>query len=167
LGPALIEAFRYNKWANLHLLDICAQLSPKQLELTSPGTYGTIAATWQHLIGAERRYLWRLGGDVGRFSVRHKFPGIAALKKEAEISGDQLIDSAKGAKTGACVVSRWTEGTQKVDVAVLLVQALHHGNDHRTHICTILGQHGIPYGHMDVWAYGLAIGAVVPVALKS
>jgi uncharacterized damage-inducible protein DinB len=161
VGPVLIEAFRYNKWANLHLLAVCATLSPTQLELTSPGTYGTIAATWQHLVGAERRYLWRLGGDVGRFTVRHKFPGIAVLRKEAATSGDQLINVARRAKGDASVVSRWKEGARRVNVGVLLIQALHHGNDHRTHVCTILGHHGIPYGHMDVWAYGESIGADV------
>jgi uncharacterized damage-inducible protein DinB len=163
----LVEAFRYNKWANLHLLDVCAKLSAKQLELTAPGTYGTIAATWQHLVGAERRYLWRLGGDQGRFAVRHKFPGIDVLSKEAAVSGEQLIQLASRAKAGAKVVSRWKEGAMRINVEVLLVQALHHGNDHRTHICTILGLHGIPYGDMDVWAYGDATGTIVPITSKS
>jgi Uncharacterized protein conserved in bacteria len=76
LGPVLIEAFRYHKWANLYLLDVCAKLPDEQLQLTAPGTYGTIAATLQHLLSAERRYLWRLGGSEGRFAVRHKFPGM-------------------------------------------------------------------------------------------
>ena len=40
---------------------------------------------------------------------------------------------------------------------------MHHGNDHRTHVCTILGHHGIEYGQMDVWGYGLATGALAPV----
>ena len=42
---------------------------------------------------------------------------------------------------------------------VIAVQALHHGNEHRTHICTILGTHGIEYGELDVWAFGTAVGA--------
>jgi hypothetical protein len=46
---------------------------------------------------------------------------------------------------------------------VVVVQAIHHGNDHRTHICTILGAHDIPYGDMDVWAYGQATGGIIPV----
>ena len=98
MGPVLVEAFRYNKWANLHLLDVCAKLSDEQLELTSPGTYGTIAATWQHLVNSERRYLWRLGRDQGRFSVRHTFPGMAALRELAVATGDQLIAMARRAR---------------------------------------------------------------------
>jgi uncharacterized damage-inducible protein DinB len=163
VGPILVEAFRYNRWANLHLLDVCAELSNKQLQLTSPGTYGTIAATWQHVVAAERRYLWRLGGDQGRFSERHKFPGIAVLRDKAATSGDQLIAAARGAKGSASVISRWKSGTRRVDVGVLLLQALHHGNDHRTHVCTILGHHGIPYGDIDVWAYGETTGAMVRI----
>jgi uncharacterized damage-inducible protein DinB len=53
MGPVLVEAFRYNKWANLHLLDACANLSDAQLELSSPGTMGAIAATLTHLLAAE------------------------------------------------------------------------------------------------------------------
>ncbi|HEY4887335.1 MAG TPA: DinB family protein [Candidatus Dormibacteraeota bacterium] len=162
-----IEAFRYHRWANLHLLDVCAELSDEQLQLTSPGTYGTIAATWQHLVGAERRYLWRLGGDEGRFTVRHKFPGMAVLRRQAVSSGDQLIAAASRAKSNATVDSKWKAGAQRVQVGVLLLQALHHGNDHRTHVCTILGHHGIPYGDMDVWAYGEATGAMVPIRAKA
>ena len=57
MDELLIEAFRYNRWANLHLLDVCAKLSEEQLQLTAPGTYGTIAATLLHLFAAEQRYL--------------------------------------------------------------------------------------------------------------
>jgi hypothetical protein len=52
-------------------------------------------------------------------------------------------------------------GRFEVDKAILLVQAIHHANDHRTHICTVLGSHGIPLPEMDVWAYGLSIGGLV------
>jgi hypothetical protein len=51
----------------------------------------------------------------------------------------------------------------RLHLGVVLLQAMHHGNDHRTHLCTILGLHGIDYGGIDVWAYGVAIGALVPV----
>src|SRR4029077_14095688 len=44
--PLLVEAFRYNKWANLHLLDVCAPFTDDQLQMTAPGTYGTIASTF-------------------------------------------------------------------------------------------------------------------------
>jgi uncharacterized damage-inducible protein DinB len=58
----LRQALRYNRWANLQLLEVCSGLSDEQLQLSSSGTYGSVAATWQHLLAAEQRYLRRLTG---------------------------------------------------------------------------------------------------------
>ena len=159
----LIEAFRYHRWANLHLLDVCAKLTNEQLQLTSPGTYGTIAATLQHLLSAERRYVARFGGDEPRITERDEFPGITVLKEQASRSGGQLIEAATRIQPDETIEDKHESGTYRLHLGVVLIQALHHGNDHRTHVCTILGQHGIPYGDMDVWAYGEAIGALVPI----
>ena len=40
---------------------------------------------------------------------------------------------------------------------LLLLQALHHGNDHRTHVCTILGAHGLPLADVSGWEYWSAL----------
>ena len=150
----LLQAFRYNRWANLHVLDICSTLDERQLELTAPGTYGTIAATLQHLLAAEQRYVRRVLGSEPRLSEKDDFPGVARLSEHAVRSGDDLIEAAKVDPDGSTprgetgVVKHW----------VVMAQAIHHGNDHRTQICTILGQNGISCGEMDVWAYGEVAG---------
>ena len=163
MGPLLIEAFRYNKWANLHLLDVCAGLSMEQLQLGVAGTYGTVAATWQHLLGAEQRYLRRMIGHEPVLSENDQFPGIARLRAVAVSSGDLLIEAA-GRITGDDVTAARYDGREfTLHLGVVLVQAMHHGNDHRTHICTILGANGITYGDMDVWAYGETTGGMVPI----
>jgi len=163
VGPLLIEAFRYNKWANLHLLEVCSGLSDEQLQLTAPGTYGTIAATLMHLLAAEQRYLRRLAGSKPELSERDPEPSVAALREHATRSGDALIDVAGRLEPDATIEEERDGRTMKLHLGVVLVQAMHHGNDHRTHICTILGAHGIPYGDMDVWAYGEATGGIVTV----
>ncbi|MEP7105780.1 MAG: hypothetical protein ABI838_08035, partial [Chloroflexota bacterium] len=38
-------------------------------------------------------------------------------------------------------------------VGLFLVQAVHHGNDHRTHICSILGAHGLKTPELSGWEY--------------
>jgi uncharacterized damage-inducible protein DinB len=159
----LVEAFRYNKWANLHLLDVCAGFTDDQLQMTAAGTYGTIAATFMHLLAAEQRYLKRLGAGEPQINERDTpFPGIASLREHAIRSGDNLIEIAPYiSPDDAHETAR--DGRVKLYSGVVVVQALHHGNDHRTHICTILGQHGVTYGDMDVWAYGEATGGIVPV----
>lgn len=151
MSDFLVQALRYNRWANLHLLDVCSKLSGELLELSSPGTYGTISATWLHLLAAEQRYLRRLVGFEPTISETDAFPGIAVLEEHAARSGDELIAAA-----GTVDPDETSSGRGEWDVRhwVVMAQAMHHGNDHRTHICTILGQNGIEYGDLDVWAFG-------------
>lgn len=168
MGSLGIEAFRYNRWANLLLLDACGTLSHHQLELTAPGTYGTIASTLMHLLAAEQRYVRRLGGSEPRIqNSSDPFLGVEPLRIHAETSGDDLIQLAGRLQPEETVESTWPEGTFQVEAGVILIQALHHGNDHRTHICTILGGHGLFLPDMDVWAYGRARGGIVPVKPSS
>ena len=151
MSDILVQALRYNRWANLQLLDVCSQLTDEQLQLSSPGTYGTIAATWQHILGAEERYLRRLVGYEPSLSEDDAFPGIPRLKEHAQRSGDALVDAVARFDPNGTSIARdgWAPRNWLV-----MVQAIHHGNDHRTHICSILGQNGISYGDLDVWAYG-------------
>lgn len=167
MNRPLIEAFRYNKWANLHLLDVCTALSDEERQLTALGTYGTISATLLHLFSAEQRYLRRLTGTTPKISERRRARSLAVLREHAVRSGDQLIEAAKRIKPGDTIDEKRHGRIYRLNLTVVLVQAMHHGNDHRTHICTILGAHDIPYGDMDVWAYGQATGGIVPVRAKA
>lgn len=160
----LIEAFRYNKWANLHLLDVCSGFSEEQLQMTSPGTYGTLAATFFHMLAAEQRYIKRLGGSEPQINERDdRFPGMKALREHAVQSGDKLIEIAPLITPDEAHEAKYADRRIILHSWVVLLQALHHGNDHRTHICTILGHNGLTYGDMDVWAYGEAAGAMAPI----
>src|SRR5690348_1862621 len=94
MSDFLVQALRYNRWANLQLLDVCAKLSDEQLQLSSPGTYGTIASTWLHLVAAEQRYLRRLVGFEPQISESDAFPGVGMLTEQAAASGDRLIEAA-------------------------------------------------------------------------
>ena len=161
MGPFWIEAFRYNKWANLHLLEVCASFTDEQLQLTAPGTYGSLERTLMHLLGAEQRYVQRLGGDEPRIRSKSDFPGVSALVEHARRSSDDLITLAGRTEPDEFIEEEDEDGRVRIQSGVVLIQALHHGNDHRTHICTILGHHGLAYGDMDVWAYGEAVGEVV------
>ena len=167
MGPLWIEAFRYHRWANLHLLEVCAGMPEEQLHLTAPGTYGTVAGTWLHLLSAEQRYLRRFGGSEPQLKESDGFPGIAVLKEHAAQTGDELIEAAGRIGPDDVSEGRYDNQPVRLHLGIVIIQALHHGNDHRTHICSILGHHQISYGDMDVWAYGDAIGAIVPITSKS
>jgi len=143
---------------------VCAGLSDEQLELTTAGTYGTIKATWLHLAGAEQRYAARLDGGSIAFTENDAFPGVARLRAIIRGSTDRLIELAGRLQPDPNFVATFRDGRYHVGPGIVLLRALHHGNDHRTHICTILGAHGIDYGEMDLWAYGESIGALMKVS---
>jgi uncharacterized damage-inducible protein DinB len=164
MGPFGVEIFRYHKWANLELLASCEALTDEQLQLTAPGTYGTVASTFMHLLAAEQRYLARLGAEQPRFNEESEFLGIAELTAHATRSGDELIAIAERGKPDEVFETTFQQARYMLHPNVLLIQALHHGNDHRTHICTILGSHGLEYEGMDGWSYADATGAMLPVA---
>ena len=158
-----IDALRYNRWANLQLLQECRDLSDLQLQLTVPGTYGTIAATFMHILAAEQRYLRRLTGSEPALSEKDPFPGTVALAEHAKRSGDALIEVAGLLTPDDTTDIKFDSEDVQLPKSLIVVQAIHHGNDHRTHICTILGSHSIPFEDIDVWTFMLALhrGAVV------
>jgi uncharacterized damage-inducible protein DinB len=160
MGPLWVEMFRYNKWANLQLLGVCATLTMEQLQLTSPGTYGTVSAIFMHIVGAEERYLARLGAGQPQLNEKSDFPGIPALIGHATRTADLLIAHAERVTPDDVIDATYANERYELHSGALLMQAIHHGNDHRTHICTILGSHGVDYGDMDVWAYAEATGAM-------
>jgi uncharacterized damage-inducible protein DinB len=160
LGPLWLETFRHNRWANLRLLDYCATLTDDQLQLGARGTYGTVAATLQHLLAAEQRYVRQLGGGDALLSEADEFPGVPVLKELADGSGDALLAIAASVNPDDTFEREFRDVLSRVSKGVVLIQALHHGNDHRAHIGTILGQNGLSTPPLDVWEYGLSMGFI-------
>jgi uncharacterized damage-inducible protein DinB len=149
-----LDALRYHRWANLQLLDACGKLTREQLELTAPGTYGTIAATFTHMLSAEQRYVARLKGQP-RPDHHDELPGIEALQERFRRSADELIAAVEDLKAGATTEVDFDGQKVQLRQSTIVVQALHHGNDHRTHIGTILGFHKLTGPDIDGWMYGV------------
>ena len=154
----LLRAVRHNSWANLELLVFCSKMSASQLEWTAGGVYGTIHATLQHILGAEAGYLHSLtGGELP--------PG--GWPPETLMPLEKLVDLARSnAERIERVLANETDSERKitrtsgaiVPATVIVAQFIHHGSDHRAHVGTILGGHGVEGPNLDVWAFGRAIG---------
>ena len=151
------DALLYNKWANLGVLDGCESVGDDQLELTVPGTYGTIKATLIHMLAGEQRYVRRLTGAAPALKEEAVFPGIAALREHARRSGDALVAAAAALEPDATTQADYDGTMVTLRKSLVVVQAIHHGNDHRAQIGTILGAHSLPVPEVDVWAYGLTV----------
>ena len=93
MTTGLPDLFKYNLWANLRLLDACAQLSDAQLDTTTKGTFGSVRETLMHLFAAEEGYARSLTGTspTPLLNELTTFPGFDELRRRAKGSGEALI----------------------------------------------------------------------------
>lgn len=155
----------YDNWATEVLVDFCIGLTPAQLELTTPGTMGTVRATLIHIVAAKERYAASLRGapapddavrettttDLGQVRTRAK-----ALSAFFDEYGRGTID------LDAPLERRTADGTlQKMSRWVLLAQFIHHGNEHRAQLGSIFGAHGIEPPGYSAFNWGHSLGKMV------
>lgn len=155
-AEALEEMFRHGSWATERLLEHCAGLPPETLEATAPGTFGSVIATLRHLSGADERYLCVLEGSPFRSEVMERANlDLPALRREAAQRAERWrLLLATRPDPGRVVTRIRPDGSEDaVTTRTLLVQAIHHGNDHRTHVCTILGGLGRDAPVLDAWTF--------------
>lgn len=76
------------------------------------------------------------------------------MRTVARRSGDGLTDFATTFEPGRLYRCDWDDGNAyDVPVEVLLVQAINHSTEHRTHVMTILSQHGMQVPELSGWTY--------------
>jgi uncharacterized damage-inducible protein DinB len=153
LAP-LDEQFRYHTWATLRVIDHCLELPPDALDHTIPGTMGTIHDTIAHLVGADSWYLTLMTGDdsVGiREAKRLSLRELRARFVESSGVWQRILAHLDDYDPTL------PEDGDSPEVPharnLLLAQALHHGDDHRTHVWSILGAKGLEVPEADVWMY--------------
>jgi uncharacterized damage-inducible protein DinB len=155
MTTGLPDFYKYNLWANLRLLDACAQLSDAQLDTTAKGTFGSVRETLMHLFSAEEGYArhFRLTGPAPTppLEERGDFPGFDELRRRAESSGKELLAIAEQGNLEH--ILHLDGGTYDASVMIVMLQAINHAIDHRSQIATLLSQQGIEPPDLDSWAY--------------
>ena len=155
----LPDFFQYNLWANLRLLDACAQLSDAQLDATMAGTFGCVRETLMHMFASEEGYArhWQFTGapPIPPLKELTTFPGFDELRRRAERSGKELLAVAEQGKLDQ--ILSLDEGTYEAPVIVVLIQAINHGIDHRSQMATLLSQQNIEPPDLDGWSYNDAM----------
>jgi uncharacterized damage-inducible protein DinB len=151
----LDHVLRHNTWANGAIIEFCRGLDPQRLETAAPGTYGTIERTLQHLVGAEQWYVQLLTGELIGPRLRRDGPrpALDVLATVASGIGARVIAAAEDDDPARRI--EMNEGRRST-VGVILAQLVHHGNEHRTQITTVLGANGIEPPPLSAWAYGRA-----------
>ena len=149
----LPDFFKYNLWANLRLLDACAQLTDAQLDATTIGTFGSMRDTLVHLVASEEGYARSLTGASPTPPLEESgaFPGLDILRQRAGISGENLTMFVEHGDLSR--VLHLDGGTYDAPAIVVVIQAINHAIDHRSQISTQLSQQGIEPPDLDAWAY--------------
>lgn len=157
----LAHAFNHHVWATLTIMDACDRLTPEQLQTNVPGTYGTILDTMRHTIGADCSYLFVIGGG-SRPPIDEDDMDLAQLRAEMEANGPAWTEVLENDIDADEKLTRYREdgSTTTAPKGIRLAQALHHGTDHRSQICTALTQLGIEPPFIDVWDFGAQDGSV-------
>jgi uncharacterized damage-inducible protein DinB len=149
-------AFAHHSWATIRLIDACRDLSDEELRFEVAGTLGPIIDTLRHVVNGDAGYLEILTADVAsgaddmsldsfkRAAERNEAGWNAFLSQPVDPDGIvREVDPEDG-------YQRWAP------VSYRLAQALQHGNDHRSQICTTLTSLGVAPPGIDVWNFGLA-----------
>ena len=157
MTTGLPDFFRYNLWANLRLLDACAQLSDAQLDATMTGTFGSVRETLMHLFAAEEGYVSSFTGTTPTPPLKEltTFAGFDELRRRAERSGNELITIAE--QRDLSQIFYLDGGTYEAQAIVVVIQAINHAIDHRSQIATLLSQQGIEPPGLDGWSYNDAM----------
>lgn len=165
MGHALHDLARHNIWATQQVLTFCQGLDEVTLQATAPGTYGTILELLGHIINSEASYLFRLTGAWPTYPWSgDEVVGLGVLSHRADVlaaTWDQFLAGAVDPERLG--EARGDEGKGfAVRAGVFIAQALHHANEHRAQICTILGALGHEPPDVSAWGYALATGRMTP-----
>lgn len=164
MRQGLHDLTRHNSWATSQVLAYCRDLDETVLNATVPGTYGSIIGTLTHLVGAESGYLTRLAPQLGieRWSedelaaidmLIERAQTLAAYWETALADGLELDSIGEGRGDNGDVFA--------IPFEIFLTQAIHHANEHRAHVCTILGALSMEPPDVSAWGYALATGRMV------
>jgi uncharacterized damage-inducible protein DinB len=160
----LADAFAHHVWATLRLIDACLALSPEQLAEDIPGTYGSILGTMRHLVGADSSYLFALTGGHGPVIDEDRM-GLAELRTAMQANGGAWASLlARDLDPDVVVVRHRDDGSEShAPLGIRLAQALHHGTDHRSQVCTALTMLGMAPPAIDAWDFAHAAGRLLDI----
>jgi uncharacterized damage-inducible protein DinB len=163
-SPLLADAFGHHVWATIRVLDACAGLDDAQLATTVPGTYGSIIDTLRHIVGGDVFYLDVLrGGEPEPFAKEGSdIPMLRAVMAAHDaVWQDQIAGDLEPTTD---VVEYEDSGYEThAPLGIRLAQALYHGTDHRSQVCTALTTLGIQPPAIEVWDFALRDGRMVTI----
>jgi uncharacterized damage-inducible protein DinB len=160
------DAFAHHVWATEQLIDACTGLTPEQLRTPVAGTYGSITDTLHHLVESDGGYLAHVSGQ--RYTPLEQHAGLDELRAAIARNGRAWNEFlARSPDPNEDLLEKSDDGSETWAIAlgIHLAQAIHHGTDHRSQVCTALTSLGVEPPEIDVWAFAEAAGRARVVQL--
>jgi uncharacterized damage-inducible protein DinB len=153
-ADTLTTLFRHHLWANLRLLERCAELTEEQLDGATAGAFGSIRDTLQHIVKAEQSYFSRISTGQ-RYDRPPDAPPLtfAELVESVQTTGQGLIEWAPRVQAGDAVQIDWEGVPRNVPKSIILTQAINHATEHRAQVMVMLTQLGVEPPDLQGWAY--------------
>jgi uncharacterized damage-inducible protein DinB len=150
----LTTLYSHHLWANLRLLEKCAELTPEQLKATAPGARGSIQDTLEHIVNAERSYFSRIStGQVYRRPKDAPRMTITEMMESMRVTGEDLIEWAARVRAEDAVQIDWDGTPRDVPKTIILTQVINHATEHREQVKAIMTDLGVETPDLQGWAY--------------
>ena len=158
MSSILHDAMAHHIWATERLIDACADLTDEQLRTEVTGTYGSIMASFHHLVSSDGWYLSFFGDVPMPLPEDARLP-LAGLREAMTANGAAWLALLEtDPDPDADLVEHGDGWDFHAPAAMRLAQVIHHGTDHRSQICTIMTTLGIAPPELDVWDWAAAAG---------
>jgi uncharacterized damage-inducible protein DinB len=170
LSKALADCLRYNRWANLSLIDACRALTDDQLDRRATRSSRSVRELLQHIVGSELTFVLRTKGRQHEGESRHvegAWPGLDLLREVIASSGDDLVAIAAGLGEDELVALPYRGKTYEYPKSFFLLHAIEHGVEHRTEIKVTLALLGVDSPDLDAWFYSPVAGYGREIASKA
>jgi uncharacterized damage-inducible protein DinB len=153
-ADVLTTLFSHHLWANLRLLERCAELPADHLNAAIPGAYGSIYDTLQHIVTSEQSYFSRISTGQPRYHPADAPPmTMAEMAESLRATGSGLIEWAAKVQAGDTVQLDWDGTPREVPKTIIVTQVINHATEHREQIKAILTELGIEPPDLQSWSY--------------
>ncbi len=159
VNEPLAEMFRYNRWANVQLLEACRSLSEEQLEARLTPESRSVRELLSHIVNGQLTLVLRTQGrqHEGEDRTLQPWPGFDKVIQIAGRSSDELIGIAERLQDTE-VRLPYLGKVFSFPKRFFLVHAMEHGVEHRTEVKATLRAIGVDTPDLDGWPYSIAAG---------
>ena len=150
----LTTLFSHNLWANLRLLEQCADLNDEQLASSIPGSHGDILDTLEHITKAEQSYFSRIStGQMYKRPEDEPPMAISDMKDILSSTGQGFVDWALKVQADDTVRVDWDGTPRDVPKTFIMTQVINHATEHREQVKATLTELEIEAPDLSGWTY--------------